>query len=349
MAEQPTAIQMQQMQRQPRGLMGFLRDPRVRQTLASMDRSGMFQGVAEQATRDVARQQELETSNRTAQWLRTQPGGEPYAQAIESGMDGSAVYTQYMRNTGGDSTSENVQSRSTLPDNSGTIITLRDGSQFVMTAGGQKLIDKEADDFVIKSQQRYTQQQQDIYGARREGALGAEIEFGGQAAQVEAEGKAKVPWINDVRKERDNIMSTISSYDLALSALDSGAATGRVAKLLPTITSQTQLLETAKKQLGLDVIGSVTFGALSADELKLALDTGLPSDNLGPEELRKWILDRKAAKEKAAQALFETAAYLSKKDTTYESYYTDFLGMQNNGSTPGETGGESANNPLGLD
>jgi len=96
MAEQPTAMQMQQMQRQPRGLMGFLRDPRVRQTLASMDRSGMFQGVAEQATRDVARQQELETSNRTAQWLRTQPGGEPYAQAIESGMNASSVYSQYL-------------------------------------------------------------------------------------------------------------------------------------------------------------------------------------------------------------------------------------------------------------
>lgn len=96
MAEQPTAMQMQQMQRQPRGLMGFLRDPRVRQTLASMDRSGMFQGVAEQATRDVARQQEMETSNRTAQWLRTQPGGEPYAQAIESGMNASSVYSQYL-------------------------------------------------------------------------------------------------------------------------------------------------------------------------------------------------------------------------------------------------------------
>jgi hypothetical protein len=29
MAEEPTAMQMQQMQRQPRGLMGFLRDPRT--------------------------------------------------------------------------------------------------------------------------------------------------------------------------------------------------------------------------------------------------------------------------------------------------------------------------------
>ena len=96
MAEQPTAMQMQQMQRQPRGLMGFLRDPRVRQTLASMDRSGLFQGVAAQAGRDIERQEERQTANRTAQWLRTQPGGEPYAQAIESGLDASSVYAQYL-------------------------------------------------------------------------------------------------------------------------------------------------------------------------------------------------------------------------------------------------------------
>lgn len=342
------AQQMQQMQRQPRGLMDFLRDPRTRQALTSFSRTEYGKRLGEIAARDVEKQEVQQTANRTAAWLRTQPGGEPYAQAIESGMDARAVYTQYMRDKG-DASDGNVQSRSILPDNSGTVITLRDGSQFVMTAGGQKLTGAEADEFVTKAQERYTQQQRDIYGARREGTLLSEIEYGGEAAQVEAEGKAKVPWINEVRKERENIMSTISNYDLALAALDSGASTGRVAQLLPTITSQTQLLETAKKQLGLDVIGSVTFGALSADELKLALDTGLPSDNLGPEELRKWILDRKAAKEKAAQALFETAAYLSKKDTTYESYYTDFLGMQRNGSTPSATGGASANNPLGLD
>ena len=346
--QQPTAQQMQQMQQQPRGLMGFLRDPRTRQTLASMDVSGLFEGVAEQAGRDVVRQEERQTANRTAAWLKTQPGGEPYAQAIESGMDARAVYAQYMRDKG-DASDGNVQSRSILPDNSGTVITLRDGSQFVMTAGGQKLTGAEADEFVTKAGERYTAQQREIYGARREGTLGADIELGGAVEQVKAEGKNKVAWIDDIREKRDNIMSTIGNYDMALQALDAGASTGRVAALLPTVTAQTQLLETAKKQLGLDVIGSVTFGALSEGELALAMDTGLPSDNLSPQELRKWIMDRKAAKEKAAQALFETAAYLAKPNTTYDSYYTEFLGIQGNGSTPGATGGASANNPLGLD
>ena len=88
--QQPTAQQMQQMQQQPRGLMGFLRDPRTRQTLASLDRSGMFQGIAEQATRDIVRQEEQQQRNRTADWLSSQEGGELFASAIRAGVPAGA-------------------------------------------------------------------------------------------------------------------------------------------------------------------------------------------------------------------------------------------------------------------
>ena len=60
--DRPTAQQMQQMQQQPQqgGLMGFLRDPRRREALLSMDRSGLFEGMRQRATADVARMQEQE-------------------------------------------------------------------------------------------------------------------------------------------------------------------------------------------------------------------------------------------------------------------------------------------------
>ena len=95
--QQPTAPQMQQMQRQPRGLMDFLRDPRTRQALTSFSRTEYGKRLGEIAERDVEKQEVQQTANRTAAWLKTQPGGEPYAQAIESGMDARAVYTQYMQ------------------------------------------------------------------------------------------------------------------------------------------------------------------------------------------------------------------------------------------------------------
>lgn len=94
---QPTAQQMQQMQQEPRGLMGILRDPRTRQVLSAFSRSSVGQRLGEIAAQDVARQEKQQTANRTAAWLKTQPGGEPYAQAIESGMDARTVYSQYMQ------------------------------------------------------------------------------------------------------------------------------------------------------------------------------------------------------------------------------------------------------------
>lgn len=112
--QQPTAQQMQQQQRG--GLMGFLGNPRTREALLSMDRSGLFEGMRQRATADVAAQEQKATANRTAQWLRSQPDGERYAQAIESGMSAKEVYSQYMREKAADS-DPNVQSRTMLRDN----------------------------------------------------------------------------------------------------------------------------------------------------------------------------------------------------------------------------------------
>ena len=80
--------------------------------------------------------------------------------------------------------------------------------------------------------------------------------------------------------------------------------------------------------------------------MTLAIDAGLPKENLSPTELREWIMERKDAKEKAAQALLETAQYLSIPNTTYESYYSDFLGIEPGNCTA--SSGTSTDNPLGL-
>lgn len=100
--QQPTAQQMQQMQQQPRGLMGFLSDPRTRQVLASMDVSGLFSGVAEQAGRDIVRQEEQAQRNRTADWLSTQPDGAIFAEAIRSGVPAAQAYDAYQKSKTGD-------------------------------------------------------------------------------------------------------------------------------------------------------------------------------------------------------------------------------------------------------
>lgn len=93
------------------------------------------------------------------------------------------------------------------------------------------------------------------------------------------------------------IDKNIRTLDKAVRAIDEGASTGVIQKLLPSIRSASIKLDQIKNDLGLDVVGAVTFGALSAGELNLALDTALPT-GLEPPELRIWLLAKKEAQNK---------------------------------------------------
>jgi hypothetical protein len=68
----------------------------------------------------------------------------------------------------------NVQSSAPLPDQSGVLMTMRDGSVQVRTVGGDVLSGQDAMDFVQEAQERSAEFQRSIYEARREGTLGAE-------------------------------------------------------------------------------------------------------------------------------------------------------------------------------
>ena len=88
------------------------------------------------------------------------------------------------------------------------------------------------------------------------------------------------------------------NLDKAIAAIDAGAITGVIeSKFFPTIRKSTVLLEQIQSELGLDVVGGVTFGALSKGELDLALTVALPL-GLQPAELRQWLEDKKAAQGK---------------------------------------------------
>jgi len=119
-----TAQMMQQMPAQG-GLMGFLRDPRTRNVMSALSRTNTGARLNQIAQADMARQQTTQVANRTAQYLRSQEGGEPYAQAIEAGMDPKAVYNEFM---GSSLKSTSVQSARELPDGSGFSYINRDGS-----------------------------------------------------------------------------------------------------------------------------------------------------------------------------------------------------------------------------
>ena len=244
---------------------------------------------------------------RTSAWLAQQPGGGEFAAMIDAGGDPAQVLMAY-RTAATDTA--NVQSSEMLPDMSGAVMTMRDGDVRVVTAGGETLSGDAALEFIRRANETYTSQQGEIYGARRAGTLESDINRGGEAARVTAEGAAAPARAAEYMDSAELVTTNIASIDAAISAIDQGAQSGVVANLLPNITEASASLKNAMDTMGLNVIGSVTFGALSASELNLAMETAVPR-NLLPDELRSWLSSKREAQLKVRQGLLDAARHFA--------------------------------------
>ncbi len=141
----------------------------------------------------------------------------------------------------------------------------------------------------------------------------AQIREAGKFA--EATGADRAKRIDSGFESINKIETNIRNLDSALKALDDGASTGAIEnRFAPTIRASTVALEQVQAQLGLDVVQSVQFGALSEGELQLALATALPT-GLEPAELRQWISDRKESQNKLKGYLNEQIQWLDQGGT----------------------------------
>ena len=290
--------------------------------------------------------------NKTVAYLRAN-NQEKLAGAVESGaIDAGQAINYMMQETSADKQfgrqqqlelfknsltgNVNVQSVSDLPDQSGVLVKMKDGSVVVKTSGGQELTGEAAMEFVRKSQSNYAELQKGIYQSRETGTLTAQADLIGDVEFQKKNAILRSDMIKLSGESMSKIKQNLANYQIALDALDAGeggiAISGRISQFIPDITAAAQSLRTAKSKLGLDIIGSVTFGALSEGELKLAMDTGLPDDNLSPVELRKWITDRIDAQRKALSAVNDTLRHFTNQGSI-KDYYTDIVGIDNGQST----------------
>ena len=188
--------------------------------------------------------------------------------------------------------SDKVQSSKPTPDGT-TILVMKNGTTKVISPQGEELKGQARAD-AIKASEEFGA---DIQG-QREQARGLAGFSAKQVAQAFTE-------VGKIKKNLGNI-------DDAIKAIDAGANTGVIASKLPNISAASVQLANIRNTLGLDVIGSVTFGALSEGELNLALDTALPT-GLAPKDLRAYLVNKKSAQTKLAGYLTEQATYLSKR------------------------------------
>ena len=263
-----------------------------------------------------ANRQERQTNQRASQsmeWLSRQPNSEAYIEMLRAGAPVGQVLQAYQAEVSGGA--DGVQSSTALKDQSGVVMTMRDGSVVVKTIGGETLTGQAALDFVEAANENYAGYQSDISAARRTGINTANIETGGEAAAVVAAAERAIEKGYEAYGFIGNISDSILNIEQAISAIDAGAASGVIQNYLPDVTKSSASLRNAMNRLGLNVISSVTFGALSKDEMLLAMDTAVPQ-GLGPVPLRAWLLERRDAQAKAREALEEAAAYLTTPGNT---------------------------------
>jgi hypothetical protein len=142
------------------------------------------------------------------------------------------------------------------------------------------------------------------------GTLEAKIELGGEAAAEEAAAKIAQDLSVKAFTSINSIYQNIANLNDVKRLIGEGANTGRIVELLPDWNQATIELRNVQGKLGLDVVGSVTFGALNKSELDLALSIGLPT-GLDEGALNKWVDRKIAAQQKLAGYLSKQAKFLS--------------------------------------
>jgi hypothetical protein len=120
----------------------------------------------------------------------------------------------------------------------------------------------------------------------------------------------------------ESLYGSLNTYYKALDALDQNADSGVIRQFLPAFNEATSSLRQAANSLGIDVINSATFGALSATELRLALSTELDL-SLKPAELRKQIEKQIRAKDKLRNELVKSANRLT-SGIGYSDYIKEY-------------------------
>ena len=152
------------------------------------------------------------------------------------------------------------------------------------------------------------------------------------------------------------LIQQVAGLNNAIQRLDEGAKVGSLDRLLAAFDMPTAARQTQQRELGLGVISSVTFGALSQGELDLALSINAPETN-DEAELRNWYERKAAATLKLAQSAKEQAIYFSRPGASIGGWYAlqdsiraerELLEESNQPSDEGDAERNKALRDLGL-
>lgn len=187
---------------------------------------------------------------------------------------------------------------------------LFDSSQFAPTVSGVHTDPDTGEQYVIITDRNTMQPKRRTVGGTRQ--LTPE-----QEAELETQNSLRLQDVKFAQEtgqaamgRAEQLNESINKYYLALDALDAGGKSGIFQSRIAAFDAATAQLRSVANQLGIDVVNSATFGALSESELRLALSTQLDL-NLPEPELRKQLEAQIRAKDKMRAELIKMAQTLT--------------------------------------
>ena len=205
----------------------------------------------------------------------------------------------------------NVQS-SELLGGIASVATMRDGTVRVTDARTNEILTGDAAQALLaEARAAEAESRRAREAGATEGRLVTQAELGAAAAGATEAGRSGIELSNATFEAIGPIQSNIGNLNRAIELVEQeGANTGVLASRLPAWRASTIELRNLQNVLGLDVIGSVTFGALSEGELQLALETALPT-NLQEDALADWLRRKRDAQQKLVDNLSMRAEFTS--------------------------------------
>ena len=184
-------------------------------------------------------------------------------------------------------------------------VKFQNGAYYVITDKGRKVYNKEGILVPDGPQAAEVLREAELSGIAMEGLTTGITE----AAKFQQKSA------NAAFEKAEALTAQISTIDRAIAEIDGGAKRNVILNLLPDITAKAGGLNSALRQMGLDIVSSVTFGALSQSELDIAMSTAYPP-NANEQELRVFLAKRKEALEKLRSYTEEAASFLLNPNNT---------------------------------
>lgn len=182
------------------------------------------------------------------------------------------------------------------------------------TFGADQVVSRLGETAEEQSQRRITEA-----GGKAEAEAIVELETKPTIAAATQAAKASITRSEKAFDSIGKIKQSTLNIDEAIRLIDEGAKTGVVASRLPSIRQASIELDNLQGKMGLDIIGTTTFGALSQAELEFALATALPKKLKGPD-LKRWLQRKKDAQLKLSAYLERVATFLGTPGNTVKDF-----------------------------